>query len=161
MTQVDQAGTAKRGAPPDSAPRFSWRRVRTVFLRVLALGILGYGIVSWAYILGATDLGGAPFLDQRTPAKNAIAAYAAVDLVAAIGLWMTSAWGVVLWILNTAVRVLLHTAYSDVHGGNPVLTGVEIAMVVTYVVLAVLAWREEKREELISRLRRRQNQNAI
>ncbi|KPL54941.1 DUF6163 family protein [Prosthecomicrobium hirschii] len=160
MAQVQQT-TNKPPAASVEPPRLNWRRARLFFMRALALSILGYGILSWAYVIGATDLGSTPFMDQRVPVKNAIAVFAAIDLVASVGLWMATAWGVVLWCVNTAIRVTLHTAYSDLHGGNTVLTAIEVGAVVVYVVLAFLAWREERLEDHLSRQRRRQTMNTL
>lgn len=163
MATTDTSGSPAQARKPEPTPEpsFSWRRARLLYLRIVALGVLGYGIMGWAYVIDAVNFGGPGFMDLRIPARNAIAAYAAIDLVAAVGLWLASAWGVVLWIVNTAIRVLLHTVHSDVHGGNAILTGIEILLVLGYVGLAVMAWREERAEEILSRQRRRQTMQTI
>jgi hypothetical protein len=139
-----------------------WRRVRAVFLRVVSLCFLAYGLINWSYVVGVSNYGDAPFSELRAPVRNMMSLYAALDLVSAVGLWLASAWGVVIWFFDSILRMMLHTVYADVHGSNVPLTIVEGVLMAAYAVVAVLARREEKREEKLLRLRRRQTlQNMV
>ena len=75
-----------RSAILSAAP---WSRVLVWFLRTMAIVWLIMGLVAWADILGvATAL--VPF-DQRTlSAQSVVVYFAVIDLVAAVGLWLTS-----------------------------------------------------------------------
>jgi len=77
-------------------------------------------------------------------AAAALPKVAVLDLVAAIGLWLTSTWGGVLWLLAVMTNVVI-AALRPVEGGtSPTLAGLQLCLVVAYVVLSWLASRDEQ-----------------
>ncbi|MEJ1158590.1 DUF6163 family protein [Prosthecomicrobium sp. N25] len=162
MAGAGGTGAMRGGGQAAQEPRarFTWRLGLTVFQRVVALGLLALGIVQWGYVMGAVDIGPAPFLELRPPVRNAIAVLAAADLVAAIGLWFCAAWGAAFWFIIAMTRTALHTAFAEVHGAQPVEVGIEVALLAVFLVLQVLSRREARAEEKASRQRRRQTQSA-
>ena len=86
--------------------RTRWTRLLVVFLRTLALVCLARGLVEWSRILGFLGPENA-FESETFGAQATIALYAVLKCVAAVGLWLTSAWGAVLWLTVTMCEVLL------------------------------------------------------
>lgn len=126
-----------------AARRVVWSRVLVWFMRVMALVWLLKGLVAWTIIIG-TGLPGLPAFAGLAPAgQAAIVSFAVVDLVAAIGLWLTSTWGGVMWLLAVMSNVVITVLRPHDVGSSPILSGVQLALVVVYVTLSWLASREE------------------
>ncbi len=116
---------AVRPAPPRADDRISNRdiladdramRARTrgtrmliIFLRTLALVCLTRGLIEWSRILGFLGPENG-FESETLGAQVTMALYAVLNCVAAVGLWLTSAWGAVLWLTVTICEVLLPIA---------------------------------------------------
>ena len=82
-----------------------WNLVLIWFMRIMALLWAVKGLIAWANILG---LAGAVPFEARPPGHQAVTVYFAVmDLVAAVGLWLTSTWGGVLWLLAVMSHLIL------------------------------------------------------
>ncbi|HEY7384849.1 MAG TPA: DUF6163 family protein, partial [Beijerinckiaceae bacterium] len=92
--ETDEEGMEER--PAAKADR--WNFILVWFMRMLALMWIAKGLGYWAVILGADN---APIqFEARTTGFQATTIYfAIIDLVAAVGLWLTSTWGGVLWLL--------------------------------------------------------------
>ena len=68
-------------------------------MRLLALLWIVKGLSAWAAILGRRTPG-RPTFEARSPAARRRSIYfAVIDLVAAVGLWLASTWGGVMWLL--------------------------------------------------------------
>ncbi len=89
--------------------RTRWTRLLIVFLRTLSLVCLGRGLVEWSRILGFLGPENG-FEAESLGTQVTIALYAVLNCVAAVGLWLTSAWGAVLWLTVTICEVLLPIA---------------------------------------------------
>lgn len=83
-----------------------WRRVLVWLFRLLSAMWLAKGLLAWGVIFGVTP-GGPPFEGRLLSFQAIIVYFAVIDLVAAVGLWLTSTWGGVLWLLATISHMLL------------------------------------------------------
>ena len=61
------------------------------------------GLFHWAIILGALPALG-QFTTMALPLQATIVAFACLDLLAAIGLWLAAAWGGAIWLLCAVVE---------------------------------------------------------
>ena len=112
--------SARRRAPAtvgESRRRRAGGRVLVWLLRLLSVFWMAKGLMAWAVIFGLAGDGQPPF-EARLLSFQAITVYfAVIDLVAAVGLWLTSTWGGVLWLLAAiepaAARLLLPAAAAD------------------------------------------------
>jgi hypothetical protein len=96
------------------------------------------GLAAWAVILDALGLPVA-FEDRSTGFQAIVIYFAVIDLVAAVGLWLTSTWGGVLWLLAVMSHLILAFFFpAVVIGGWPVIAGFSAA-VALYLVLSWLA----------------------
>jgi hypothetical protein len=119
-----------------------WNTTLVWFMRVLALAWLLKGLLAWGVIIGVT---GAviPFDDATTGFQAAIIYFAVIDLVAAIGLWLTSNWGGVLWFLAVMSHLILAVFFPRFVSNSALVVALFISCIMVYLVLSWLAAVEE------------------
>lgn len=117
-----------------------------VFLRAVAVLCLWFGIQYWAMLVGYSFDGRARFDLLSLPWRVAGSALAVVFPVASIGLWMTTSWGPVLWIIGAGSQLLMYQVWPEIFGRNlvvPLLHGLVMAL---YILLRIALWLDEKRK---------------
>lgn len=109
-------------------------------LRLLSVAWMAKGLMAWMVIFGVGPEAQPPFEERLLSAQAITVYFAVLDLVAAVGLWMTSTWGGVLWLLATISQLLLGFFF-------PRLLPVSTLTVVSYVTLAIayfgITWAAE------------------
>lgn len=123
------------------APKTTWDTVLVWFMRLAALAWLAKGVFSWASILDVIP-GQRPFASEPTGRQAAILYFSVIDPVAAVGLWLTSAWGGVVWLLAATSALMLGLLTPQLVTISVPLLGVQASIVVMYFVLSWLAARE-------------------
>lgn len=118
-----------------------WDLVLVWFMRLLALLWIAKGLTSWASILGATHLAG-PFEDRSTGFQATMVYFAVIDLVAAVGLWLTSTWGGVMWLLAIMSHLILAVFFPSYVPSNAASIATAISLIGGYLALSWLAARE-------------------
>lgn len=106
-----------------------------VFLRISAVIWLFTGLVHWARIVGYLPWRGQVFADMPIEWQSAIVFYGVIDLVAAVGLWLATSWGVTVWLIAIACQVLTHSALAEIFGERPFRVPFYLASVAVYLVL--------------------------
>src|ERR1700729_1558462 len=82
--------------------RVGWEHALIWYMRTLAWVWMAKGLFHWAIILGAFPTLG-QFTTMALPLQATIVAFACLDLLAAIGLWLAAAWGGAIWLLCAVV----------------------------------------------------------
>lgn len=119
-----------------------WNLVLVWFMRIVALVWIAKGLVAWAAILGIGHAG--PAFDARTPGYQATMVYfAVIDLVAAIGLWLTSTWGGVLWLLAVMSHLILAVFFPRFVSNGALTVGLLIVCTMMYLTISWLAAVDE------------------
>jgi fatty acid desaturase len=129
----------------DEAPAvraLRWNILLVWFMRMLALMWIAKGLGYWAVILGA-DNAPTPFEGRTTGFQATTIYFAIIDLVAAVGLWLTSTWGGVLWLLAVMSHLILTVFFPHIVTGGPVLIGLFLSFIVAYLLISWLAASEE------------------
>jgi uncharacterized membrane protein YphA (DoxX/SURF4 family) len=126
--------------------RTRWMRLLTFTMRLLAVLSLVRGIGDWAQILGFMQ-DGQPFEARPLIWQISLAAYAVLHCVAAVGLWMTTAWGGVLWLIVTLCEVLIPWVTTGTARFAGVGDYFMLGLVLLYLVLTWAAAREHTRNE--------------
>ncbi len=109
-----------------------WRTVLVWMLRILSVLWLAKGLLAWAVIFGVVGEEQPPF-EARLLSFQAITVYfAVIDLVAAVGLWLTSTWGGVLWLLAAISQLLLAFFFPRLLPMTPWLAGAYVAAILAY-----------------------------
>jgi hypothetical protein len=139
---VDRSEPASQDGDLLSAiSRLGWGTVLIWYMRTLAWVWVAKGLFHWAIILGAFPRLG-QFTTMALPLQATIVAFACLDLLAAIGLWLAAAWGGVIWLLCAVVEaaspVLSPRAAAIGYGGALL----NVALVAGYFFLSWRAARE-------------------
>jgi hypothetical protein len=118
-----------------------WNLVLVWFMRIMALLWGIKGLIAWANILGIA--GAIPF-EARPPGHQAVTVYFAVmDLVAAVGLWLTSTWGGVLWLLAVMSHLILAVFFPRFVSNGALLIALFIIGLMMYLTISWLAAVDE------------------
>ncbi|MFC6774580.1 DUF6163 family protein [Methylobacterium gregans] len=83
-----------------------------------------------------------PFEAEPFGRQAAIVYFAVIDATAAIGLWLTSAWGGVIWLLAVTSSVTLALLTPQLLPMPLTLTAAQISIVLIYFLLSWSAARE-------------------
>jgi len=117
-----------------------WNVILVTFMRVVSVIWLVKGLLAWAVILG---LGSEAFEGRSTGFQAAMIYFAVMDLVAAIGLWLTSTWGGVLWLLAVMSHLILAVFFPRFVANSALLITVFILLTMVYLTVSWLAAVEE------------------
>lgn len=125
----------------EQAPR--WPFWLVVFLRAMAGLSLLKGLFHWAVVCGFGAPSHTGFESYPAPYQVATAFFAVIDLVAAVGLWLAAPWGAVIWLTSVVSMAAVEILFPQIFGGSVVVIGIEFVLLVAYIVLAILAAREQ------------------
>ncbi|MDP3256909.1 DUF6163 family protein [Bosea sp. (in: a-proteobacteria)] len=119
-----------------------WRTVLVWMLRILSVLWLAKGLLAWGVIFGVWGETQPPF-ENRLLSFQAITVYfAVIDLVAAVGLWLTSTWGGVLWLLAAISHLLLAFFFPRMLPMTLWLAGAYVCAILAYFVATWAAENE-------------------
>jgi hypothetical protein len=120
------------------APR--WGLQLSFFMRAIAAAWFVKGVTWWMEMFGfVRDV---TFEDKRAAAKAVAIGFGIIDLVAAVGLWLLSAWGGVMWLLAVTTEIVLTIVAPRVFAVSGVRVAVLVALIVLYLFLASMAARD-------------------
>ena len=89
-----------------------WTQNLVLFFRALALFQLAKGMVHWGLLISAVDPN-TPFAAEFLAANIY---FAVLDPVAGVGLWLTSSWGAVLWLLAAVSQIAVSIGFPEIFG---------------------------------------------
>ena len=148
MIGLRRSAAAPPGRPDEvlhergAAEAVRWTTALVWFMRVMALAWLFKGLLAWSVILGI--MGAAtPFEDANTGYQAAMIYFAVIDLVAAVGLWLTSNWGGVLWLLAVMSHLILAVFFPRFVSNSALIVTLFITCIMIYLTLSWLAAVEE------------------
>jgi hypothetical protein len=125
--------------------RTRWTRLLVFYLRGLALVCFLRGLADWSRILGFAGPENA-FETAPLTWQITVVLYAVLNCVAAVGLWLTSAWGAVLWLIVTLCEVLLPWAVARAVREAGMGDAVLLLLAAVYLLLTWLSARERERD---------------
>src|SRR6185437_1797295 len=82
-----------------------WTRRLIIFLRVMAMLSMAKGLYHWSRLCGIGTSHGDVFETHSVVWQAATIFFAVIDLVAAVGLWLATAWGAVIWLTAVASMI--------------------------------------------------------
>ena len=117
--------------------KFYWSDALVWFMRAIAWLWVAKGLFNWGLVLGAFSRYG-DFATLSRSLQGSIVFFAAVDLLAAVGLWLAAPWGGVLWLLCSVIE-----GVSPALGARGAVTGAfGVALNALLVALYfLLSWR--------------------
>jgi hypothetical protein len=100
------------------------------------------GLSSWAVILGIwTPVG--QFEARSMGYQTTIIYFALIDLVAAVGLWMASTWGGIMWLLAVMSHLILAAFFPTIVASSLLTILFFLALIAIYIAVSWLAAQEE------------------
>lgn len=142
-------GSAVGEAPSDrierraGEPKSTWDTVLIWFMRLTALAWLAKSVLSFATILDVVP-GHRPFASESFGRQATLIYFAVIDANAAIGLWLTSAWGGVVWLLAVTSMLTLAVLTPQLLQMPMIVVVGEASIVAVYFVFSWLAARESR-----------------
>ncbi len=136
------------GARPDTeADGRRWGRALVWFMRLTALLWIGVGLHYWSQILGPGEGGPTTsgFLDMTLARQTGVVFFAALDFIAAIGLWLIAPWGGVVWLFTALSEIVAAGVLPQLKLGlGPAASlGLNSALVAVFFLLNIMAAREQ------------------
>jgi hypothetical protein len=119
-----------------------WTKWLILYVRVLAVLSMAKGLYHWALVCGVGDTADSTFELAPVSWKAATIFFAVIDPVAAVGLWLAAAWGGVVWLTAAISMAAVELFFPQVFGGRVWVMLGELAAIVAYLALAVMAARE-------------------
>ena len=112
-----------------------------LLMRALSLISLGTAALNWGALLGLSAEPGADVGGFGLGGRGLTLYFAVLDPIAAVGLWMTSSWGAVIWIVSALSRVALATGLIDPAEFSALALAYQVIVVGLYLVLSRRAAR--------------------
>src|SRR5499427_6028150 len=146
--------TSSHGQPRDGAMSASlateriesdenvWTRRLVLFLRVMAVLSILKGLYHWAQVTGFVGSEEEAFENQPMAWQAATVYFAVIELVAAVGLWLATPWGAVVWLTTVVSMAVIELMFPGIYGGSLLVVAGEALMLAAYLVLAWMAARE-------------------
>lgn len=133
LERPDSGAAIRLGETGDTGEESHWGAILVVFMRLLAALWVFQGLSQWSAVLLPSD----PLLDTAAPLWSAaVIFFAVLDLVAAVGLWLATPWGGVLWLFSAVAQIFAAVMIPSFF--SKLWIGVNAVLIVAYF---VLTWR--------------------
>jgi hypothetical protein len=120
----------------------AWTRRLVFFLRVMAVISVIKGLYHWAQVTGFIGGEEDAFENQPMAWQAATVYFAVIELVAAVGLWLATPWGAVVWLTTVVSMAVIELMFPGIYGGSLMVVILEALMLGAYLALAWMAARE-------------------
>jgi hypothetical protein len=120
----------------------AWTRRLVLFLRIMAVLSVFKGLYHWAQVTGFIGGEEEAFENQPMAWQAATVYFAVIELVAAVGLWLATPWGAVVWLTTVVSMAVIELMFPGIYGGSLLVVGGEAFMLAAYLALAWMAARE-------------------
>lgn len=119
-----------------------WTRRLVIFLRIMAVVSIAMGLYHWAQVTGFVGGEEDAFENQSMAWQTATIYFAVIELVAAVGLWLATPWGAVVWLTTVVSMAVIELMFPGIYGGSLTVVALEAVMLAGYLALAWMAARE-------------------
>src|ERR1700734_4524723 len=102
-----------------------WTRRLVFFLRLMAVASVIKGLYHWAQVTGFIGGEEDAFENQPMAWQTATIYFAVIELVAAVGLWLATPWGAVVWLTTVVSMAVIELMFPGIYGGRLVGGGFE------------------------------------
>lgn len=128
-----QVRSSRSGAAASDDGARRWTSGLVVYMRLLACIWVVQGLVQWRRILEAPE---SPLDTASVEQGAAMIFFAVLDPVAAVGLWLATPWGGIIWIFAAAAQMIAAVTVHNLY--SPLWIGVDALLLGLY---ALLVWR--------------------
>jgi hypothetical protein len=119
-----------------------WTRRLVLFLRIMAVVSVIQGLYHWAEVTGFVGSEEEAFENQPIAWQSATVYFAVIELVAAVGLWLATPWGAVVWLTTVVSMAVIELMFPAIYGGSLLVVVLEAVALTAYLTLAWMAARE-------------------
>jgi Family of unknown function (DUF6163) len=119
-----------------------WTRRLVLFLRIMAVVSVTQGLYHWAQVTGFVGGEEEAFENQAIAWQAATIYFAVIELVAAVGLWLATPWGAVVWLTTVVSMAVIELMFPAIYGGSLLVVVLEVVTLAAYLTLAWKAARE-------------------
>src|ERR1700685_690983 len=112
-----------------------WTRRLVFFLRIMAVVSVIKGLYHWAQVTGFIGGEEDAFETQPMAWQTATVYFAVIELVAAVGLWLATPWGAVVWLTTVVSMAVIELMFPGIYGGSLMVVGFEALMLGAYLAL--------------------------
>ena len=88
-----------------------WTRRLVLFLRIMAVVSVIKGLYHWAQVTGFIGGEDDAFENQSMAWQTATVYFAVIELVAAVGLWLATPWGAVVWLTTVVSMAVIELMF--------------------------------------------------
>ena len=120
----------------------AWTRRLVLFLRIMAVLSILKGLYHWAQVTGFVGGEEEAFENQALAWQASTIYFAVIELVAAVGLWLATPWGAVVWLITVVSMTVIELMFPAIYGGSLAIVAAEALMLTAYLALAWMASRE-------------------
>ena len=117
-----------------------WGLILVIFMRLLAALWILQGLSEWASFMMPR---GAVFDHMSKSQTAAVMFFSVIDFLAAVGLWLATPWGGVLWLFAAVAQVLI--ALGVKHSFSTLWIVCDVALIALYFTLTWQAARAAQR----------------
>ena len=117
----------------------AWTRRLVIYLRLMAAVAVFKGLYHWAEVTGFIGTDDSAFDVQPMSWQAATIYFAVIEHVAAIGLWLATPWGAVVWLTSVVSMAVIELMFPNIYGGHFVIVIVEVVLLGIYLALAWMA----------------------
>jgi uncharacterized membrane protein (DUF2068 family) len=103
-----------------------WGLILVIFMRLLAALWILQGLLQWSLFMLPQD---AIFDRLSTGQASAIMFFSVIDLLAAVGLWLSTPWGGVLWLFAAISQIFVAISVRHVFTGAWVAADVVLILI--------------------------------
>jgi len=120
----------------------AWTRRLVFFLRIMAVLSIVQGLYHWGQVTGFIGGEDDAFENQSMAWQAATVYFSVIELVAAVGLWLATPWGAVVWLTTVVSMAVIELMFPGIYGGSLTVVAGEAVMLAAYLALAWMAARE-------------------
>ncbi len=130
---------------PSQSATSRWGFWLIVFMRLLSVLWIMQGLYAWMLILAPQYIGQPNFQLVPDARAGSIVFFCVIDLIAAVGLWLTAAWGGVIWLFAALAKSVLAITMPELVRGGFIMPIATFVLLAVYFVLNFMAAREGDR----------------
>lgn len=138
---IDELDPVHAGAETEHTGR--WTNWLIQFLRGMAVIAIIKGLYHWMNVCGFLDGPDGGFEKHAMAWQTTTVFFAIIDLVAAVGLWLVAPWGAVVWLTASVSMIVVELFFPQIFGGALFTIVFELAVIATYLLLAIQSAREQ------------------
>src|ERR1041384_1840680 len=95
-----------------------WTARLARLLRIMAVVSVAKGLYHWAQVTGFVGGEDEAFENQSMAWQAATICLGVIELVAAVGLWLATPWGAVVWLTTVVSMAVIELMFPAIYGGS-------------------------------------------